>query len=96
MGNSQNDLLFIETEDDNLVHLGIMKGDRLLLLKGNTTDELDNSVVLVNYKNELIIRKAKIDNNIISLDGGMNTETILTTVDQCDIIGKVIKLVRNF
>ncbi|MBC2580911.1 helix-turn-helix domain-containing protein [Clostridium sp. DJ247] len=77
-GYAQDKVLYLEIEDDDMIGFRISKGD---IAFGHITHELENnSVCLVEYNGERVIRQIKkLDNNkalLLSNKGSLRTETI--------------------
>lgn len=77
-GYSQDKVLYIEVEDDDMIGFRMAKGD---IAFGFTTHEIENnSICLVEYGNERVIRQVKkLDNNkvlLVSNRKSLRTETV--------------------
>lgn len=91
-GYSQDKVLYLEIEDDDMIGFRIGKGD---IAFSHITNEIqNNSICLVDYNNIRAVRQIKrLDNNkllLISNRGSVRTETV--AVKEVRVIARLLKL----
>ena len=79
-----------QIDDNNLKKLGIIKGDIVITQKNNTY--LNNKFVLVNIKNKYKVFKYQKKDGFTHL---INDKDIIPIINNNNIIGKVVLLIRD-